>query len=61
MFTYALASYRIVGGVASSSVGRASLDRSAGAPGTGGARGRRARRGATRVRRGATRVRRPSA
>jgi hypothetical protein len=51
MFTYALASYMIAGGGAGSSTGRASLDRSAGAPGTGGARGRRARRGAARVRR----------
>jgi hypothetical protein len=51
MCTYALVSYRIAGGVAGSSTGGASLDRSAGAPGTGGARGRRARRGAARVRR----------
>jgi hypothetical protein len=51
MFTYALASYRIAGGVAGSSIGRASLDRSAGALGTRGARGRRARQGAARVRR----------
>jgi hypothetical protein len=37
MFTYALALYRIAGGVAGSSTERAGLDRSAGAPGTGGA------------------------
>jgi hypothetical protein len=51
MFTYTLASYRIAGGIASSSTGRAGLDRSAGAPGIGGVRGRGARRGAARVRR----------
>jgi hypothetical protein len=51
MFTYALASYRIAGGVTGSSTEGASLDRSAGAPGTGGAQGRRTRRGAARVHR----------
>jgi hypothetical protein len=51
MCTYALASYRIAGGVAGSSTEGASLDRSAGALGTGGARGRRTRRGAAQVRR----------
>jgi uncharacterized membrane protein YgcG len=51
MFAYALASYKIAGGVAGSSTGGAGLDGSAGAQGTGGARGRRTRRGATRVRR----------
>jgi hypothetical protein len=34
MMTYALASYRIAGGVAGSSTGGTSLDRPAGAPGT---------------------------
>jgi hypothetical protein len=50
MFAYALASYRITGGVAGSGTGGASLDGSAGTPDTGGARGRRVRRGTTRVR-----------
>jgi hypothetical protein len=43
MLAYALASYRIAGGVAGSSAGGTSLDRPAGAPGTGGARGGRVR------------------
>jgi hypothetical protein len=51
MFTYALASYRIAGGVAGSSVGGADLERSARSPGTGGAQGRGARRGVAQVRR----------
>ena len=51
MMTYALASYRIAGGVAGSSTGGASLDGLAGAPGTGGAREGRVRRGAARVHR----------
>jgi hypothetical protein len=51
MFTYAIASYRIAGGVAGSSAERVDLDRSARAPGTGGARGRGARRGVARVHR----------
>jgi hypothetical protein len=51
MFTYVIALYRIAGGVAGSSAGGANLDRSARAPGTGGARGRGTRRGVARVRR----------
>jgi hypothetical protein len=51
MFAYALASYRIAGGVTGSSIGGASLDGSAGAPDTGGAQGGRVRRGAARVHR----------
>jgi hypothetical protein len=51
MITYAIASYKIAGGVVGSSAGRADLDRSARAPGTGGARGRGTRRGVARVRR----------
>jgi hypothetical protein len=51
MVTYAIASYRIAGGVTGSSAGRADLDRSVRAPGTGGARGRGTRRGVARVRR----------
>jgi hypothetical protein len=43
IFTYATASYRIAGGVAGSSTGGVGLDGPAGAPGTGGARGERAR------------------
>jgi hypothetical protein len=50
MFAYALASYRIAGGVVGSSTGGASLDGSAGTLGTRGARGRRVRRGTARVR-----------
>jgi hypothetical protein len=44
MFTYTIASYRIVGGVASSSSEKADQDRSTRNPGTGGARERGARR-----------------
>jgi hypothetical protein len=44
MFTYVIASYKIAGGVVGSSAGGADLDRSARAPGTGGARGRGTRR-----------------
>jgi hypothetical protein len=51
MFTHAIASYRIAEGVAGSSAGRADLDRSARALGTGGARGRGTSRGVARVRR----------
>ena len=47
--TYTSASYRIAG-VASSSSGRADRDRSTRSLGTGGARGRGARRGLARVR-----------
>jgi hypothetical protein len=49
MFTYALASYRITGGVASSSSGGANRVRSIRSSGTGGVRGRWARRGSTWV------------
>jgi hypothetical protein len=48
MFTYA-PSYRIAGGVASSSSGGANRVRSIRSSGTGGVRGRRARRGSTWV------------
>jgi hypothetical protein len=51
MFTYAIASYRIAGGVASSNIGRADRGRSAGTPGIGGVRGRGARGGLAQVRR----------
>jgi hypothetical protein len=50
MVAYAIASYRIAGGVAGSSAGRSDLDQSARALGTGGARGRGTRRGDARVR-----------
>jgi hypothetical protein len=49
IFTYTLASYRIVGGSASSSARGADRVRSTRNSGTGGARGRRARRGSTWV------------
>jgi hypothetical protein len=49
MVAYAIASYKIAGGVAGSSAGSADLDRSARAPGTGGARGRGTRREVARV------------
>jgi hypothetical protein len=45
MFTYIIASYGIAGEVASSSSGRANRNRSTRNLGTGGARGREARRG----------------
>jgi hypothetical protein len=51
MVTYAIASYRIAGGVVGSSAERADLDRSVRAPGTGGARERGTRGGVARVRR----------
>jgi hypothetical protein len=50
IFTYTIASYRIAGGSAGSSVRGADRDRPTGDPGTGGARGRGTRRGPTRVR-----------
>jgi hypothetical protein len=49
MFTYALASYRIAGGVTSISSGGADRVRSTRSLGTEGVRGRRARRGSTWV------------
>jgi hypothetical protein len=49
MFTYALASYRIAGWIASISSGGANRVRSTRSSGTGGVRGRRARRGSTWV------------
>jgi hypothetical protein len=49
IFTYAIASYRIVGGVASSSSGGADRVRSTRSSDTGGVWGRQARRGSTWV------------
>jgi hypothetical protein len=49
MFRYVLASYRIAGGVASSSLRGADRVRSIRSSGTGGVRGRRVRRGSTWV------------